>query len=81
MATQRKPAARKKAQCKVDYSMLDRFTELLICSRCFGKHVRQPIRQLVSNRHRPLALCQDCASKAMADVRAPVLRIRQQYHY
>jgi DNA-directed RNA polymerase subunit RPC12/RpoP len=74
-------ATRKKAKCKVDYSMLDRFTELLICSRCYGKHVHQPIRQLVSTRHRPLALCQECASKQMLNVRAPVLRIRQHFQY
>jgi DNA-directed RNA polymerase subunit RPC12/RpoP len=74
-------ATRKKAKCKVDYSMLDRFTELLICSRCYSKHVHQPIRQLVSTRHRPLALCQECASKQMVNVRAPVLRIRQQFQY
>lgn len=75
MATQKRPA------CKVDYSMLDRFTELLICSRCFSKHVHQPIRQLVSTRHRPLALCQACASKQRVTARAQVLRLRQQYNY
>lgn len=74
-------ATRKKTKCKVDYSMLDRFTELLICSRCYSKHVHQPIRQLVSNRHRPLALCQECASKQMVNARAPVLRIRQHFQY
>jgi hypothetical protein len=72
MATKAKPTR------KVDYSLLERFTELLICSRCFRKHMRQPVRQLVSGRHRPLALCHECASKAHADHRAPVLLIKQQ---
>jgi superfamily II helicase len=81
MATHGKIKSRKKAKCTVDYSMLDRFTELLICSRCFSKHIRQPIRQLVSTRHRPLALCQECASEQMVSGRAPVLRIRQHFQY
>jgi hypothetical protein len=75
MATQEKPAA------KVDYSLLERFTELLICSGCFKKHVRQPVRQLVSGRHRPLALCSDCASKRQDSCRAPIVRLRQNFHY
>jgi len=81
MATHGKIKARHKAKCTVDYSMLDRFTELLICSRCFSKHIRQPVRQLVSNRHRPLALCQECASRQMINGPAQVLRIRQQFQY
>jgi len=70
-----------KASLKVDYSLLERFTELLICSRCFRKHQRQPVRQLVSGRHRPLALCQECAGKEHADHRAPVLLIKQHRSY
>ena len=49
---------------KVDYSLLERFTELLICSGCFKKHEHQPVRQLVSGRHRPLVKLQ---SLLMAD--------------
>lgn len=81
MATHGKIKARNKAKCTIDYSMLDRFTELLICSRCFCKHIRQPVRQLVSNRHRPLALCQECASKQMVNGPAQVLRMRQPFQY
>jgi len=74
-------ATASRARAEVDYSLLERFTELLICARCFRKHVRQPVRQLVSGRHRPLALCHVCASRAAADERAPVLRFRQANPY
>jgi len=74
-------ATKAKSTRKVDYSLLERFTELLICSRCFRKHMRQPVRQLVSGRHRPIALCQECASKELSDYRAPVLRIKTQRSY
>ena len=66
---------------KVDYSFLHRFTELLICSRCFSKRVRQPVRQLLSDRHRPLTLCHECCREARADYRAPVHPISQHFHY
>jgi hypothetical protein len=64
---------------KVDYSLLERFTELLICSGCFKKHEHQPVRQLVSGRHRPIALCQECASKRQGSNpnRAPVLKLKK----
>lgn len=73
-------AARMDTVNKVDYSLLERFTELLICARCFRKHIRQPVRQLVSGRHRPLALCHECATKAAADEAAPVVRMRRITH-
>jgi len=74
-------AAKASSKKKVDYSLLERFTELLICSRCFKQKVRQPVRQLVSGRHRPLALCHDCAREEFADHRAPVVRIKPHFHY
>ena len=68
---------------KVDYSLLERFTELLICSGCFKKHEHQPVRQLVSGRHRPLALCPECASKRQGSNpdRAPVLKLKKTHSY
>ena len=76
-------ATKQKLPSKVNYSLLERFTELLICSGCFKKHERQPVRQLVSGRHRPLALCHECASKRQATNRAPVLKLRKTHsqHY
>jgi hypothetical protein len=60
---------------KVSYALLDRFTDLLICSRCFRRHVRQPVRQLLSTRHRPIALCNECACKASAEYEARVISL------
>ena len=62
---------------KVSYTLLDRFTDLLICSRCFKRHVRQPVRQLLSTRHRPLALCNACSCKASAEYEARVIHLNQ----
>lgn len=66
---------------KIDYSILARFTELLICSRCFQNKVRRPVRQLVSGRHRPLALCHDCTREHNSGYKAPVVRMKPQFHY
>ena len=66
---------------KVDYSLLERFTELLICSGCFKKNEHQPVRQLVSGRHRPLALCPECASKRQAVTKAPILHLKKTNAY
>ena len=81
MATRTEEKAKANAKAKVDYSFLERFTELLICSRCFQKKLRQPIRQLVSRHHRPLVLCHDCAREEYAEHRAPVFRLKRQFHY
>ena len=80
MATQHDPAKNTRSK-NVDYSLLERFTELLICSCCFKKHVRQPVRQLVSGRHRPLALCGKCAAKRESSCRAPIIRLRENFHF
>jgi len=66
-----------RSEHKVNYSLLDRFTELLICSRCFKRHVRQPVRQLLSTRHRPLALCNECSCKASVEHEARVVSLEQ----
>ena len=74
-------ATKQNVSRKVDYSLLERFTELLICSGCFKKHEHQPVRQLVSGRHRPLALCPECAAKRQAVTKAPVLRLKKTNAY
>ena len=74
-------ADKEKSRCEGDYSLLERFTELLICSGCFKKHQHQPIRQLVSGRHRPLALCPECASKRQAVTKAPILKLKKTNAY
>ncbi len=59
---------------KVSYALMARFTELLLCSRCFSQQVRQPVRQLMSSHHRPLALCHECSREVLAQHKARVLR-------
>jgi hypothetical protein len=66
---------------KVDYSLLERFTDLLICSRCFKRKVHHPVRQLLSSHHRPLPLCHECAGTDTEMKRAPVVRIRDHFHF
>jgi hypothetical protein len=74
-------ATKKNFSSNIDYSLLERFTELLICSGCFKKHEHQPVRQLVSGRHRPLALCLECGSKRQALTKAPVLHLKRTNAY
>lgn len=71
VAKVKSPTSRK----KVSYELLERFSELLICGRCFRKHVRKPVRQLMSSHHRPVALCHDCSNEVLADRNARILRM------
>jgi hypothetical protein len=59
---------------KVSYALMARFTELLICSRCFSQRVQRPVRQLISSHHRPLALCHECSREVLAQHKARVLK-------
>jgi hypothetical protein len=59
---------------KVSFALMGRFTELLICSRCFSHKVRRPVRQVMSSRHQPLALCHNCSRKVMAQHKARILK-------
>jgi len=47
----------------VSYELMDRVTDLLICSRCFRRNVRKPIRTVVSRRHKPMPVCPECSGK------------------
>ena len=46
----------------IDFGLLERLTDQVICSRCLRTGVRTPINQIVSRRHRPRTLCRDCQS-------------------
>jgi hypothetical protein len=59
----------------VSYALMQRFSELLICGRCFSHQVRKPVRQLFSSHHKPLALCHDCSRKLRAEHKAQVVRL------
>lgn len=59
---------------RVSYALMERFSEQLICGRCFRQNVRKPVRQVLSSHHRPLPLCRDCSNEVFADHRARVLK-------
>lgn len=49
---------------KIDFGLLNRLTDLVICSRCFRSGRLNPVVQVVSGQHRPRTLCRDCAPRA-----------------
>jgi hypothetical protein len=59
----------------VSYALMARFSELLICARCFRNNRRNPIRQILSQHHRPLPLCHACSRELLADRNAEVLHL------
>ena len=44
----------------IDFGLLDRLTDQVVCSRCLKAGVRKPVTQVVSRRHVPRTLCPDC---------------------
>ena len=44
----------------IDFGLLERLTDQLVCSRCLKTGVRRPVMQVVSRRHQPRTLCHDC---------------------
>jgi hypothetical protein len=66
-----RPARRR----NVSYALLERFSELLICARCFRNNHRNPVRQILSRHHRPLPLCHKCSHEVLGDRNAEVLHL------
>lgn len=58
----------------VSYTLLNQLSDLLICSRCFRRNVRQPLVQVFSRRHRPVHLCPECSGKVKPGGTAKVLK-------
>jgi hypothetical protein len=48
------------ASAEIDRRFLSFVTDLVLCSRCLRRGVRTRVRQPISPRHRPLALCREC---------------------
>jgi hypothetical protein len=67
--------ADKLRRSKVSYALLERFSDLLICGRCFSHKVCKPVRQVFSSHHRPLALCHECSRAIRSEHRAQVVRL------
>ena len=47
----------------VSYKLMDRVTDLLICSRCFRRNVRKQIRAKLSKHQRPMPVCDECSGR------------------
>lgn len=47
----------------VSYRLLDRLSNLVICSRCLRNGTVTPVPQLISGRHSLTNECADCRSK------------------
>lgn len=49
---------------KVSYRLLNKLSNLVICSRCLREGVVTPVPQLISGRHSLTNECADCRSKS-----------------
>ena len=61
---------------KIDFGLMERFTDRLLCGRCFRRGRRTPVPQIVSHRHRLRTLCPECSAEARPRARrlpAPIL--------
>ena len=47
---------------KVDYRLLNRLSDLVICSRCFRLGTVTPVPQVISSRHALKNVCQACST-------------------
>ncbi len=52
-------------QNKVDYRLLNRLSDLVICSRCFRLGTVTPVPQVISSRHALKNICTDCCQAAL----------------
>ena len=50
----------RKATDNVDYRLLDRLSNLVICSSCFQDGVVKPVPQVISDRHTLQNICNEC---------------------
>ena len=48
---------------KVSYRLMDRLSELVICSRCLRAGKVTPVPQIISGRHSLTNECADCRSQ------------------
>ncbi len=62
-------------EAKVSYALMDRVTELLICSRCFRRSVRKSVRTLISTRRPPMPVCDECSGRIKPGHTAKVIKI------
>lgn len=70
------------AIANVDYRLLDRLSNLVICSRCLRAGKVTPVPQVISKQHKPHNLCRACRAKSLhaestarAGMRGQLLRL------
>ena len=56
------------ATANVDYRLLDRLSNLVICSQCLQVGKVTPVPQIFSPRHTPHNVCSSCRSSAVPTV-------------
>ena len=63
----------------IDYRLLERLNDLVICSRCLQHGRVTPVPQVFSASHRPTNLCGNCRSATATAPRpsGKLLRFRQ----
>ena len=50
----------------VDYRLLDRLSNLVICCRCLRRGKVTPVPQVISDRHRLTNECPDCRQESVS---------------
>jgi hypothetical protein len=60
---------------KVSYKLMERVTDLLICSRCFRRNVRRKIILHLSSRKRPMPMCDECSGRIKPGHTAQIVRL------
>ena len=61
---------------KVDYGLLRRWSNQILCSRCFKRGQRTTVAQIISARHRLLSLCGSCGDKSANAIVRPLAEAR-----
>ncbi len=54
------------ATANVDYRLLDRLSNLVICSKCLRNGKVTPVPQIFSSRHTPQNVCSTCRSVSVS---------------
>ena len=60
---------------KVSYKLMERVTDLLICSRCFRRNVRRKITLYLSSQKRPMPMCDECSGRIKPGHTAQIVRL------
>ena len=62
---------------KVDYRLMHLLSDLVICSRCLRAGRTTPVPQVLSNRHTPRSLCNDCIKPRRRNLRRILTHLPQ----